>query len=139
MLFRSYKALGIIVGFWQKAMELKSLRMAFKEKSPGEGKGYPLQYSGLENSIDCTVHGSQTQLSHSRLWLLLSSWRDYVSSSQQDPAPSICLLLSPSPNATVSPANSAGQAARVQWRGLGLHNRFKSQLYHLLADLGQIT
>ena len=26
-------------------------------RSPGEGKGYPLQYSGLENSIDCTVHG----------------------------------------------------------------------------------
>ena len=24
--------------------------------SPGEGKGYPLQYSGLENSMDCTVH-----------------------------------------------------------------------------------
>ena len=23
----------------------------------GEGKGYPFQYSGLENSIDCTVHG----------------------------------------------------------------------------------
>ena len=22
-------------------------------KSPGEGKGYPLQYSGLENSMDC--------------------------------------------------------------------------------------
>ena len=22
-------------------------------KSPGEGKGYPLQYSGLENSKDC--------------------------------------------------------------------------------------
>ena len=27
------------------------------EQSPGEGKGYPLQYSGLENSMDCTVHG----------------------------------------------------------------------------------
>ena len=26
-------------------------------KSPGEGKGYPLQYSGLENSMDCIVHG----------------------------------------------------------------------------------
>ena len=26
-------------------------------RSPGEGKGYPLQYSGLENSIDCIVHG----------------------------------------------------------------------------------
>ena len=25
-------------------------------KSPGEGKGYPLQYSGLENSMDCIVH-----------------------------------------------------------------------------------
>ena len=35
------------------------------ERSPGEGKGYPLQYSGLENSMDCVVHGvakSQTQL-----------------------------------------------------------------------------
>ena len=28
------------------------------ERSPGEGKGCPLQYSGLENSMD-TVHGSQ--------------------------------------------------------------------------------
>ena len=24
---------------------------------PGEGTGYPLQYSGLENSMDCIVHG----------------------------------------------------------------------------------
>ena len=34
-------------------------------RSPGEGKRYPLQYSGLENSMDCRVHGvakSQTQL-----------------------------------------------------------------------------
>ena len=27
----------------------------------GVGKGYPLQYSGLENSMDYTVHGSQSQ------------------------------------------------------------------------------
>ena len=26
-------------------------------RSPGEGKGYPLQNSGLENSMDCIVHG----------------------------------------------------------------------------------
>ena len=35
-------------------------------RSPGKGKGYPLQYSGLENSMDCIVHRvtkSQTQLS----------------------------------------------------------------------------
>ena len=25
-------------------------------RSPGGGKGYPLQYSGLENSMDYTVH-----------------------------------------------------------------------------------
>ena len=24
---------------------------------PGKGKGYPLQYSGLENSMDFIVHG----------------------------------------------------------------------------------
>ena len=26
-------------------------------RSPGEGKGYPLQYSGPENATDYTVHG----------------------------------------------------------------------------------
>ena len=25
-------------------------------RSPGKGKGYPFQYSGLENSMDCIVH-----------------------------------------------------------------------------------
>ena len=35
-------------------------------RSLGEGKGYPLQYSGLENSMNCIVHGvakSRTRLS----------------------------------------------------------------------------
>ena len=34
-------------------------------RSPGEGKGYPLHYSGLENSMDCMVNGAsknQTRL-----------------------------------------------------------------------------
>ena len=26
-------------------------------RSPGEGSGYSLQYSGLESSMDCMVHG----------------------------------------------------------------------------------
>ena len=26
-------------------------------RSPREGNGHPLQYSGLENSVDCIVHG----------------------------------------------------------------------------------
>ena len=35
-------------------------------RSPGEGKGYPLRYSGLENSMNSVVHGvskSRTRLS----------------------------------------------------------------------------
>ena len=35
------------------------------KRSPGEVKGYPLQYSCLENSMDCRVHGvakSRTRL-----------------------------------------------------------------------------
>ena len=35
-------------------------------RSLGEGKGYPLQYSGLKNSMDCIIHEvakSRTQLS----------------------------------------------------------------------------
>ena len=37
-------------------------------RSPGEGKGYPLQYSGLEIPMDCIVHGvakNWTRLSNS--------------------------------------------------------------------------
>ena len=45
------------------------------ERSPGEGKGYPLQYSGLENSMDYIVHRaakSRTQLSNFHFtWLVI--------------------------------------------------------------------
>ena len=34
-------------------------------RSHGEGKGYSLQYSGLENSMDCIVHG----VAKSQIWL----------------------------------------------------------------------
>ena len=30
-------------------------------RSPGEGKGYALQYSGLENSKDCIDHGGHKE------------------------------------------------------------------------------
>ena len=35
-------------------------------RSTGEGKGYPLQHSGLENSMNCIVHGV------AKVWTLLS-------------------------------------------------------------------
>ena len=33
-------------------------------RSPGEGKGYLLQYSGIENSMDCIVHGVTKSWAH---------------------------------------------------------------------------
>ena len=35
---------------------------------PGEGRGYPLQFSGLENSMDCIVHGV------TKIWTWLSDF-----------------------------------------------------------------
>ena len=42
------------------------------ERSPGEGKGYPLQYSGLENSMDRVRHERATYTHicrHMHMWL----------------------------------------------------------------------
>ena len=42
-------------------------RLSGLGRSPGEGKDYQLQYSGLENFMDCIVHGvakSQIPLSN---------------------------------------------------------------------------
>ena len=44
-------------------------------RSPGEGKDYPLQYSGLEHSMDYIVHGvakSQIRLNDFHFTLLFS-------------------------------------------------------------------
>ena len=53
-------------------------------RSLGEGKGYPLQYSGLENSMDCIVHGvtkSQIRLSKFHFHFhggLLGNWQQII-------------------------------------------------------------
>ena len=67
-------------------------------RAPGEGKGYPLQYSGLGNSMECIDHGvakSRTRLSdfHFRLVIaflprskcLLFSWLQSPSAVILDP------------------------------------------------------
>ena len=41
-------------------------------RSRGKGKGYPLQYSGLENSTDCIVHGV------AKSWVQLSDFHFYL-------------------------------------------------------------
>ena len=51
-------------------------------RSPGEGNGYPLQYSGLENSVDCTefmgVAKIRTQLSDFHFSLSLESGENNI-------------------------------------------------------------
>ena len=53
------------------------------ERSPGEGKGYLIQYFGLENSMDCIVNGvtkSQTQSSNFHFTSLhFSYYSNYIS------------------------------------------------------------
>ena len=47
-------------------------------RCPGEAKCYPLQYSGLENSMDCIVHGvtkSQTWRSDFHFHILHSAYK----------------------------------------------------------------
>ena len=47
------------------------------ERPPGEGKDHPLQCSGLENSMDCLVHGvaeSQTRLSDDHFHFFRVIW-----------------------------------------------------------------
>ena len=55
-------------------------------RSPGEGKGYPLQSSGLENPMDCRAHGvakTRTGLSdfyfhfHRSTACITNSWRNH--------------------------------------------------------------
>ena len=43
-------------------------------RSPGEGKGYPLQHSGLENSMDYIVHGVTESDRTERLSLSLTQF-----------------------------------------------------------------
>ena len=57
-------------------------------RSAGEGIGYPLQYSGLENSMDYTVHGvskSQKGLSdfHFHLLFSLLSFKEFFAYFRQ--------------------------------------------------------
>jgi len=68
-------------------------------RSPREGKGYPLQYSGLENSKDCIVHGvtkSQTRQSDFHLaetwlhWGFSHMLLPFISSLTSPPTPGFC-------------------------------------------------
>ena len=77
---------------------------------PGEGKGYPLQYSGLENSMDYTVAKSSKE-SDRREQLSLSLFRTSQSAaiSGQSPLDSFCQ------HCCISPLNSLISAWCFAW------------------------
>ena len=55
-------------------------------RSPGEGKGYPVQYSGLENPMDCIVYGLRKSQMTEQLSLSLPLFTDLIKqlSAQMD-------------------------------------------------------
>ena len=59
-------------------------------RSPGEGKVYPPQYSGLENSMDCTVHGV------TKSWTPLSDFYFTLSPLAKEPVQFSCSVMSDS-------------------------------------------
>ena len=82
-------------------------------RSPGEGKGHPLQDSGLENSMDCIVHGvakSQTQLSDFHFASLGSSVGKESACNAGDP-----VLI---PGLGRSPGEGIGYPLQYSWASL---------------------
>ena len=74
-------------------------------RSPGEGKGYLLQDSGLENSMDCIAHGvakSRTRLSCFRF--------HHASCRNLDVTPSWRLFLHPDLDLPFQPPKSPSSA-----------------------------
>ena len=91
LLLFEYKCLYFLIA--QLVKKLPAMQEALFDSFPGSGRsagegiGYPLQYSGLENSMDCIVHGfakSWTRLNDFHFHMLWSEvkWsRSIVSDS----------------------------------------------------------
>ena len=97
------------------AMQETWLQSLGWEDPLGEGKGYPLQYSGLENSMDYIVHGitkSWTRLSNFHFVLSTSYLGDILGICIQYYLGSLLLLFNHSSclNSFAKPWNTACQA-----------------------------
>ena len=72
-------------------------------RSPGEGNGYPLWYSGLENSTDCTVHG----VAKNRTQLITFYFPDLIPCTHSDQLAEATLVLPPAPALLFSSLSSS--------------------------------
>ena len=91
------------------------------ERSPGEGIGYPLQYFGLESSMDCIVHGA------AKSWTRLSDFHSLTHGRQCV----LCMLVTQSCPALCDPMDyslpgssihGTLQARILQWVAISFSN-----------------
>ena len=94
-------------------------------RSPGEGKGYPLQYSSLENFMDCIVHGVK-ELDMPDFHFVHLSYRG-VQSQSESRSVSICSR----PYGLYSPWNSPDQNT-----GVGSHSLLQGTFLTHRSNLG---
>ena len=67
------------------------IRSLGQEDSPGEWRGYPLQYSGQENSMDCMVTTPcDHEVTKSRTWL--GDFHLAIHSLASSSCPSVCMV-----------------------------------------------
>ena len=100
-------------------------------RSSGEGKSYPLQYSGLENSMGWKVHGvakSQTLSLHFKLDFLLgievSRKHSYIAAAKSlQLCPTLCNPIDGSPPG--SPVPGIFQARTLEWVAIPFSNAWK--------------
>ena len=87
-------------------------------RSPGKGNGYPLQCSGLENSMGYTHHGiakSQTQLSNFHFHQYVLSHFNHVQLFE-----TLWTVARQAPLSMDSPGKNTGECCHVQLEGIFL-------------------
>ena len=101
-------------------------------RSPGEGNDYPLQYSGLENSMDCIVYGvskSRTGLSNSLSLISFTVFSKLihavvcaaaVAAKSLQLCPTLCNPVDGSPSG--SPVPGILQARTLEWVAISFSN-----------------
>ena len=98
-------------------------------RSSGEGKGYPLQYSGLENSIHSMVHGvtkSWTRLSDFHSNVLKRAWNysiRYAAAKSLQSCLTLCDPIDGSPRG--SPVPGILQARTLEWVAISFCSAWK--------------
>ena len=86
-------------------------------RSPGKGNGYPVRYSGLENSMNCTVHGV------AKSWIWLSNFHFHPQR----------LFLTP--KVTKRDPRTQKEAGETTWISLTIRRKLRFKFFHFMLPL----